>query len=637
MIYMGQLNPYFPPGQNQNYGPRFRTMEEAIHYGEPGRKSFSVGPGTVIGALVGLGIGMNQLKKRQEIESLPVKLPEPKLPKEKSEKPMFSGDFYSDTKNLVNGLSTTFTPIGVMYSLKHKGQSVAIDTIERSEMTPEMKDMWQAKNSLYFKNLMLAKIYSEAQLAEQAFVKQMLSTQMQKMHKKADEDECDGKFVYELSSYLEKLHDIIKEDSNNKIAVSNIVNEMEKSGATQEIELELSRPFEKYAGIISTLATDLIAKPLGFQLSEKRFTDPTYLKFHTDVQFLPDRVLFIVDSNLLGTLSVLNMNEEGYDAFNRKDRTYFKEFFITEAKKGLSQMQMKKTAATEETKESVVVNTNPFLQQDVHPLIYAYVLDTKYGRDWVTWDTYALIKQLEMDFTNGDPVDDIALDKVMAIQTLRVSTIPFESYHAFEKIVRALNGRSLDFFRREQSDLDPSELLFAIDAMQKLTPDNDIYDDFMPEVIKYIADTMAMKELYCCNTPALAGEQTKEAFLVVLNRHLYRSIATFFISGSTFTHSEQETILQNAKMINTIVNEACEAVYKMPKEPTDKEIVLSIAKAAGTIGISKLPPQTGRTLITQVKMNMALNDFLKARDAELQKQMTIFVQQAEEGVTEHES
>ena len=175
------------------------------------------------------------------------------------------------------------------------------------------------------------------------------------------------------------------------------------------------------------------------------------------VGFLPDRVVYTWNGQIVEQMTLLQMNEDGYKAFREKNREFFIEFFkkhttdlvkefASKDKRSIpdSKPQSDETptfstfiddsneldkdaASLEDIVDDIVEEEYPVIERDslnifqdpdIHPVAYDVVLTDRYGDDWAHHEMEALIKQLEIDFELRDGISEIPLNKINILHTL---------------------------------------------------------------------------------------------------------------------------------------------------------------------------------------------------------------------------
>lgn len=531
----------------------------------------SVKNGAIAG-MIGSFLG-NLFNKNKKSDTLPVKSPHG-----------FNDNFYTQTDNVINNLKVTFTPLSVVFSLSDKGKLITFDTIETGEMTDSMKNAWRHKDTNYFASLLLNKMYSEMSLAEQGFARELLQKEM------------------EAKRNLSKQASYDVEEFNG-------------------LDLTLPRPFDKYAEECFEKLSFFGCHNKQYTSSEQRkMLQPHYLSNNVRIGFMPDRVLFIVDNNVLGAMHCTQMNEEGYKHFTNNNKDYFKKVFKQQVNEGLKSMK-EKTAAevqidTIQPGEDNLADDdikNIFQKTNIHPVIYYKLLTDKYGQDWFNFDLHALIKIIEDDF-GLDEIGDIALNKIMSIQVLnKKDTIVYDSCHAFEKIMRSFINKPIDFLKREDDDIDIDDIAFCIDVMDRVTPNDDVYELLGPNIFDYIVSALSKREIYLFSPTEIVGSPTEPKFNILLNYSLLNAINKHMLRNITDHIIEQETIEKNEAIFNTsklVINafRSQQAKYKL-------DVVHCREFAKRLLHSLRTRPDIRELVIKQMVRNVALDEFLKRKES----------------------
>lgn len=578
-------------------------------------------PGAFVGALTGALIAKKKMETelmRQQIEN-------------KSLNPL-TGNFYTQVQNLYNNLKVVFTPLGVLYIIKHGPKEITIDNINTDEMNTEMYEAWQNKNYEYFRNLLLNKIHSEIQLAEQLFAKQFIEKHMQlknKLSKQASEV-----INAEDLTFIEMLNEI----KNIKTLYSKHNDVTEKLAEIMyhqfenleiKIPLQLDRPLDKYAGLGSKL--NFLGLNLGadeIDSLQREFLNPDFLTKHVQIGYLPDRVLFIVQDKVITSLPVINMNQEGFENFEKQNSKFFRELFAQEIKKGIARMKSKlpqtntinnsaitKTAKTQEKFDI----TDIFLSAKYHPVIYSIVLQDMYGHDWYNFDNMALVKIIEQDFNLQEPIHDAALNKILSIKIANISPRAFASPLAFEKIIRSFNNLPIDFLTEEIDDLGLNELAFGVEVLNRITPYDDIYDNFSDEVFEKMVKILLNAHHRLFAPSALTITPLLNSFITLLNLSLLNAYNLRDIKDVN-SQTEINKIRKNNEYIFNSAYEALNTLRELlisHPEIQKHDINLLIDKILDEQNISK-----NRDLIAkQVLDNYFADKFLIQQDQLLKEQL----------------
>ena len=466
--------------------PPIRKNEYGIDYLNQKReekKPFTIGalPAAALGVMVGSAISNHQNKKESKKEIIPVKKEQP-------------SNYFSQLDNFKNNLGVMFTPIGVTFVLKNKSENIGFETISFGSMNQEKKDAFASRNAEYFKKYMLLKMYSDINLAEQNMAKKVIEKELSltdSINKKAslmiDEDDIS---LEEMAFHINTLDKIasIAPDAVEKI-IKHADEDMESDfiilassdSSCDFHDISIIDEEEKIAGISVIDSVRKISQSLS--------------NFRNDIKiaFLPDRVIFTSGNIVIHTTKVIDMDNESLIRFEKKDRDYFKKKLDSEIKVGQARVFGKADDFMEKKASSSDIR-DIFMVSNIHPVIYYLVLMLKYDMDWVDFVPTAIPAILEKDFGLSAPISDGALNKIYSIQVVNRTQNVFESPHALEKVIRAFNDKPIDFTIKEGSE--PSEIAFAIDIINRVTPNDNIYDNFSDYVHEYITDSCIKNNVF---------------------------------------------------------------------------------------------------------------------------------------------
>lgn len=389
---------------------------------------------------------------------------------------------------LIEQMKVVFTPINVVYVVN----GTTVELIRVSEMPPQMQAAFVRKDGAFFRDVLLRKMDMEIQLAQQAMLQKMLAGQP--MPKQANVFGLAGRLV---EDGLEKRAS--GEEPTDLVAVLDHLFEeklwerLDKEAGDALIhvraDLESLRPFENAAFFFDAERLEKVAAP--FAMEAYTAAD---MEDRLDVGFLPDRVTFLVDGQMVEQLPLLGMDEAGIRAFRIRDRGFFRDFYLDTARDQEAHfigLALGKQAAdvTEVAAKGAdtLLNLRParavprfFEDADIHPLLYVRLFDARYP-DWREVGLEALVAQLEDDFDTE--VSPAAFDKIAMVKTLsNPEHSVFMSPFTYEKMVRALVGKPVDF-TEWQGGLDLGEILFANDVASVLTDGENFvaFDDGLVE------------------------------------------------------------------------------------------------------------------------------------------------------------
>ena len=469
------------------------------------KKAFniSIDPASVIGSVAG-GYAATRYSNNANAKQQEKELSSRKL----------ENNTYSQIQSILRDLKIVFTPINVIYSVN--GQ--VFEIISGEEMNPQMRAAFQKKDANYYRNLLVNKINMEIQLAEQAFAKRLLSAGgYNAMNKQSS-------FTGGQEAFLQL------EGSEVDGMVKKASADLKGNKLKMEVSFSSIRPFsqsdfftdpnrlEKVAGIFD------IFKP-----NDNSSVSLNRLHNEINIGFLPDRVLFVWNGQLVEQMSLLQMNEEGYEAFQKKDKQFFIDFFRenttataknlkktlpedpTKVKSNPATQEItnslagqpfadidKKAASLEDIIEDIVEEEFPVIERDkidifkdpdIHPIAYDAVLTERYGDDWADQEFEALVKQLEIDFEIRDGIEENPLNKMNILHVLASPDHAlYQAPLTFEKFVRAMNSKSV-IFEEFQGDLSLIEILFGLEVAKSYDGD-EVYLEFHDNIAPYVSEEL---------------------------------------------------------------------------------------------------------------------------------------------------
>ena len=440
-----------------------------------------------------------------------------------------TGNNYDDIQSVLRDLKIVFTPINVIFSVN--GQ--VFEIIKTQEMSPEMKEKFLAKDGNYFKNLLVNKMNMELQVAEQIFARRLLQPHLPSALKEAN-------FV---SLLMEKAS---SEDISLEVSES-----LEKTASNVNIPLNWTldslRPFDRSLDFLLENKVEKVASlatPYNPTVVES-FTSADMLN-NVDVGFLPDRVIYMIDGILIEQMTVMQMNEEGYEAFQKRDKEFFLDFFHEEAKKinetvfadvmkskedltigkqaseendddddddnddddddddddnGDDDDSIDKEAATlEEVIESIDrawieelagdrENISLFYDHDIHPLVYDAILDKQINPRWHKLELEAVLKEIEVAFGLTEAINDRAIDKIAVLHTIQNENHSmFATSFSFEKFLRAMNNKTV-LITTFEGGIEFEEILLALDIAKAVCGES-VFLEFGNSVSAYIAEEL---------------------------------------------------------------------------------------------------------------------------------------------------
>ena len=570
--------------------------------------SVNITPGAVIGALTGANIA-SALAKRKEKQDLIIS----NLPKGRQTPSFSDKGYYTQVENIIKNLSVTFTPVSVIYNVKDEKRDVVVDMISvDDEMTPAMRLAWMNKDADFFKNILINKIKSDVQIVEQHFADYLLSQHFKNKKKgpfATIEKTAMAKIQYELNpETADKAADVFLKIAND-----------------EEITLvvDLDRPFSDYTDVETQL--DYLSYGEKYaSFGNPKFLTPSYLLGRLKIAYFPDRVLFIVDNKVILTLPSSDMTPDEFDLFKKQDSRYFRKWFEKELREGNQFLKMEKKAeqtAGEEQQELEELILDPstlFEMTSVNPVIYLLLLNKKYGQEWMTFEPAALMKMLEDDYQIKDGITDVVLNKIMSIRACNASFSPYETPHAFEKVIRSFNSLPVDWFETETTDIGMPEIAYGLETFDLVTPDDDTYDNFSQDVFNYIIDLLQQ-------TNCVFFLPNKNSIKSPLHENFYKFLNDYLLDAnneSSTTNiddlSEQAKMIAQNELLQRLVSEVLSDIRANGDYTLDdKKLLANILSSEGT-------PEMLDVIKSQVMQNIEVDAYMAREIKMLEAQLNLY-------------
>lgn len=550
----------------------------------------NIDPSSVVGALTGAFVANKKLKKDNASA----------LADMMSGQNLVRPSYYEDVKRLDKNTDIVFTPLGVLYVLDDGMTKLVVDQISVTDMDENVRSKFNAGDKAFFKNVMMNKVRSDIDIAEKAFAGRMIDKKM------------GVGFNKKAASIEEHLSDI--KDAIEKGAAEKTIDYI-----LDEEPLTVSAAFSDEVSINKVA---FLGQPLEFlgtlgQTKEEKLKDPAYVAKKARIEFMPDRVLFIADDMVVGQLGVLNMNEDGFEAFERQDKNYFHDFF-TEA------LGVKKPGILDLFKRaSVDSESDAFNEHMVDARVYKNILDRKYGKEWLSFDPSVLIKEIEEDFLLGEAVPDLVMNKVMMIQAANnPKALIFQNISAFEKALRAVNDKPIDFFESERN-ISLGEFVYGLKVLNEVSPFQDIFELLSPGVIHYTVDTLA-SENYRVIYPLTDSPLEKE-FYDVVDGEVRKALAEYAAGGSLT--KEAEEMLKHDNMVAAQARLIIDELRESGEVPEDLTTLASGAwdKIKSISKFMQMDTETLTGIVARgVEDNIAVDVYVAVRDSDKEELLLKF-------------
>jgi hypothetical protein len=130
-------------------------------------------------------------------------------------------------------------------------------------------------------------------------------------------------------------------------------------------------------------------------------------------------------------------------------------------------------------------STFHFEDPDLSPVAMDIIMTGVFGAEWWQWEPETLENAVAQLAKMGMPLSQNNRDKLGAMQAIHVTNVPWHDFHAFEKVVLALNGVGANFDIHEPPS--PAFILVALDIMK-----NSAEHMLRPDVLKHVAASCLM-------------------------------------------------------------------------------------------------------------------------------------------------
>lgn len=600
--------------------------------------SVNVGPATIIGALTGATLAINKKKNKKidfETEYNQIRNTTPRV-----KRPSVISGYYSQVEAMAQNLQVVFTPVSVIYLVKHNLKHIPIETINTDAMDNVMYEAWKNKNESFFKNMLINKMRVEINFAEKMFAKDILNSQAQinnhvlkrngKMKKNANTDNILD--LFEKTAEIKDIYSSLDDASRNKVAA--VLCNMCDNDSSVEITWGFDGEAEKYAALGN------VEDVFGVNFSadkirnlEKKLEKPSYLRQNVDIGFLPDKVVYIVDNTVISTFPILNMNKESFEAFKLQNKAHFNKAFAREIEKGKKIMNKRAAddndevaSGIEKTAANGIISApraTVFRMAGIAPYVYYALLKKKYSYKWNEIDMAALIKMIEQSFKlDNTGIADIPLNKIMSIYTcLSEDTAnSFTSPLAFEKIIRSFNDLPINFLISEKESITPNELIYGIVCYAEIMYDRgkDAYELFSDEIKSYIADLLFEKDIVIIYPQIAQNESAAEFFGEINNLILRRLIEKNNLNAENLPDEEYKSAVQNEILQPIAVDILSEMRDNGISEELSSDRIEEIAKS------NEFDMSKEALLRRQIRINIEIDKYLESKQSLTGAQLTLY-------------
>lgn len=411
-----------------------------------------------------------------------------------------------------------------------------------------------------------------------------------------------------------KKMDKLNNDEMNKEAFNfelnineNDAKKMVKAGvATLAAKMVLDRKKSRELPTVRKLSAEEVVEKKTKQMAEKII-----------VKFEKDKVVFLYPK-LASRVKVAEihrskMNMTFLSFYKKKDKEFFKNWFKAQS----FQDAFTKIASDESSEmEKVAISKNNastmFLRSDISPVCYFKAMSRKYKSSFLNLDAEVLLKKIEIDFgLDPFPINDIALGKLFWIQNINSNTNTFESPFAFEKLIRAFNDKSFDFFVSQHEDITPTEIAYTLNILSQVTPDISVYKVINADVIKFIAERLYSRgcEMFW-PLEVSKGEGQLD---------LYRSINTEIARLVINADSGEENKLNTSEKMKNVLIKSKDLYTAYRNGSMDMDLLKSNIKALEIQDI-----YTGKKVMFQVYLNIGMDAYIKNAKVNTEEQLKAY-------------
>ena len=345
-----------------------------------------------------------------------------------------------------------------------------------------------------------------------------------------------------------------------------------------------------------------------------------YLSKQSVVRYLPDRVLFVVDGLVVAQMSTMDMNEEGFKAFKNNDDKFFYNFFS-------ESLGVKKPSFMDLVKEASDIESiqGLFANPVVHAELYFYLLNERI-EDWTDLDPEILIESIERNFHLEEPIHPIAVMKIWTLWLVnQEGHVGLKNIQAFEKVVRAINSKTVDFEANERN-ISLGELLFAMDVLENVTPEEDTYKTMSEGIGEYMVEILAQQNyrlIFIKDT----GNADMMKLCKYLDKNVKREILDYMFRGNIDENAKrkEENLFWFESMQAKII---LDELYSMEELPHDigAHIEAKWESLKSIVEVMKEDFETTKTNVSKiVQDNLATTVFLDFQKKKLQEESNKFL------------
>jgi hypothetical protein len=163
-------------------------------------------------------------------------------------------------------------------------------------------------------------------------------------------------------------------------------------------------------------------------------------------------------------------------------------------------------ATTTQVARALDVDSEPWLDADVHPILLLRDLTRTYGKDWLSWEPETIWSEVKDDESLKEEIPRVNKDKVMAVRTAVKTDLPWKHLAVFENVALAFAGLVPRF--DVMQPLEPYQIALGVDVLYQIHPGIDYdYDvrGYIAALLVHDGMSWAPPELFGDVEPMMKG------------------------------------------------------------------------------------------------------------------------------------
>ena len=114
------------------------------------------------------------------------------------------------------------------------------------------------------------------------------------------------------------------------------------------------------------------------------------------------------------------------------------------------------------------VDSEPWLDEDVHPILLLRDLTRTYGKEWLSWEPETIWSEVKVDEGLKEEIPRVNKDKVMAVRVAVKTDLPWKELAVFENVALAFAGLVPRF--DVMQPLEPYQVALGVDVLYRIHP-----------------------------------------------------------------------------------------------------------------------------------------------------------------------